>query len=183
MGGRVNLMPVVLRTVLTNSSPIPGLAISWRKLNKLVLTDVGTFWHQTIYPGHFRPSNRARYKHEPRTPVYLREIKVEHGRGAGRFVDQILSGKTRRFTMAFATVRGTARKVTVRMKAPSHVTRPFIGTFRKKDGTLGRVTRQPDKAGELTTVDRRDREQMEEYAAKRYAHHVAQNAKPTTKIL
>ena len=176
-------MPMILTTRLENNTPIPGLSVSFRKIVKQVLEATGESWHRELFPKHFTHGNRARYKHEKRTRVYLQEIKPEQGSGTGRFVDNVLKGKTRRFTMALATVKGTSRSVRVRMKAPRHVTRPFIGTYRKRDGTLGRITRQPDKAAELTAHDGRDREELSKIAAKHLERIIRENTKPTTTVI
>lgn len=175
---------VILETRLENNSPIPGLAVSFRKIVKLVLIDTGDYWHRHIAPDHFKGGARAEYGHKPRTPVYTSEIKPQEGTGRGRFVDNILSGRTRRFMLALVRITGTSSAVRIRMKVPRHVKRPFIGVFRKRNGMMGKITQQPDKARELVAMSRGDRRRLAEFASQvSLPRHIAENTKPSTKLI
>lgn len=128
-------------------------------------------WHAVILDKHFVSSNRGRYQHEKRTDVYLNFIKKMQGTGVGRFVDQIKTGKSRRFLKAFASVSGTARSVTLTMKPGRYFTNPFVGSFTDpRTGEQKRVTRQPDKVAELTRVHVQDARDLRDFAARKVAN-------------
>lgn len=140
-----------------------GMRGSFSKMVKDTLLETGHYWHRELLPGHFTPSNRARFHHQPRTQVYESEIKKEAGVGQGKYVDNLLKGKSRRFMLAFATVTGSSKGVTVRLKPPAYFAKPYVGPL--PGG--GRITQQPDKPKEIAAVDPRDAESMAKFAAER----------------
>lgn len=139
-----------------------GMAGAFNKALKATLQAAGNYWHRELLPAHFGPANRARFGHAPRTRVYSESIKKREGRGQGRFVDNVLKGKSRRFMQAFATVTGTAKQATVTLKPPAYFANPYVGPL--PGGR--RITQQPDKTVEITAVDQRDAEKVSEFAAK-----------------
>ena len=143
---------------------VSDLKREFGKLRKQLLQDVAAQWHLVILPKHFTASNRSRYQHQPRTSVYLKEIKPETGRGQGRFVDQMLGGKSRRFMMAFHKISGTQTQARLTMSPPPYFANPFIGETTSKDGRKIRVTQQPDKPSEITRLDNQDRDYLRRFA-------------------
>ncbi|MBK8916462.1 MAG: hypothetical protein IPM64_17995 [Phycisphaerales bacterium] len=174
---------MVLRPVIENNSPIPGLAREFARLRKQALRDTAEFWHEKLLRPHFGPSNRARFGHEAREPFYLQEIKRGLGRGQGKFVDDILTGRSMRFMLAFFTITGTSNAATLTMKPPGYFKNPFEGTFRAADGSTKRISGQPDKAAEVTTVDSRDAQSLSEFHAKRLEALIHAARRTSTKQL
>ena len=143
-----------------------------RGIAKQTLHETATHWHEEILQRHFRPSARARYQHEPRTKGYLRRKRRE-GVGKGRYIDLIFSGKSRRYLMAFATITGSGRQQTIRMKPPWYFVIPFKGHLTDQAGLYKNrnpdkpASRQPDKPAELTRVHSGDTMDLREFGAKR----------------
>jgi hypothetical protein len=177
---------IILRTEIRNSSPIPGLGRGFARIRKQALRDVATFWHDELLPSHFGPSNRSRYQHEPREAFYLQIIKKQQGRGQGKYVDDVFSGKSMRFMMAFFQVTGTQNAMTVTMRPPGYFANPFEGTYTDpKTGKQKRISGQPDKPREVTTVDARDNDALAKFHAERLETLIAEDAarRATTKTL
>lgn len=134
------------------------------KLQKQLMHDIGEFWHLHIMPQHFAPNNKFAYRLQNRNEIYLKEIKKEEGQGIGKNTLLNLTGKSRRFAMAFAKISGTKTRHTVTLNTPPYFARPFKGTFISKSGEKKKITKQPDKPAEVTQVNFRDRNRMIRYA-------------------
>lgn len=165
---------IVLNIKVEDSSPLASMKRELAKIKREVMGEVGNEFVRSHLLPHFGPQNRARFAHDRRNRVYASKIKTKKGQGAGRFVDDVLSGASKRQAQATVRVTKTQDRATVRCSLPAYFVKPFIGTFvkeeRGKDGTVRRVpkrvTRQPDKVKELTTVDQKDRQELAEYGAK-----------------
>ena len=138
-----------------------------------LMEDVATFWHHRIMPEHFTPDAETRYGYEPRTPGYLKGSKRRYGVGQGKFVANILTGRTVRMMSQFYSIKATSKGATVRMDSPDYFRKPFIGTVRKDDGRVITITHQPDKVAEVTRVNARDFGRIREYAGGRLTQLVA----------
>lgn len=136
------------------------------KLQKQLMHDLGEFWQSEIMPQHFAPNNKFAYRLQKRNDIYLDEIKKEEGQGPGKETLLVLSGKSRRFAMAFYKISGTKTRHTVTLDTPPYFARPFRGTFIGKDGQQKTITQQPDKPGEATQVNFRDRNRMIRFGIK-----------------
>ena len=159
---------IILGIEVQDRAAIRGLSREFRAEKKDVLQDVAGHWHSEILPKHFGAGNRGKYRHEQRNPVYQKEIKPKQGRGQGRFGDLLLSGQSRRFLQAFATISGTAAVATLTMRPPGYFTNPFKGSWTDPEtGKQKRITRQPDKVAELTNQTNDDRRALQVVAEKR----------------
>lgn len=137
-----------------------------------IMRGIATDWHEYVQPRHFTPGNSARYRMERRTDWYRRNSKLSKGRGQGKYVANLLTGKSRRFAMAFAKITATQHKATVTMTLPSYFDRPYAGTRTVRKGRktiVKRITRQPDKPRELTQITRDEDLALAEAGADRYA--------------
>lgn len=145
------------------------------RIHKRMMQDVGEEFASEHIAPHFGPANRTRFKHEKRNDLYANKIKREEGVGQGKYVDNVLSGRTRRQVLTTARVTATKNKATVRATAPTYFTKPFIGSFMKKERQANgkvrmaqkRVTRQPDKLKELEEIDRKDVAELAKFAIRR----------------
>jgi hypothetical protein len=137
------------------------------KLQKQLMAELGAFWHENIMPQHFAANNRFAYRLKSRNDLYLDEIKKEEGQGPGKETLLVLSGKSRRFAMAFVKISGSKTRHTVTMSTPPYFARPFIGTFTTKNGETKQITKQPDKPDEMTQVNGRDRNRMIKFGIQR----------------
>lgn len=162
-------MPALILDIrIENRGLIKGIGRQFRSAQTEVLKDSADFWHHAIFPKHFKGANRSRYGFAPRNRVYESEIKQKKGQGSGRFVDDVLTGKSARWMAAFFKISGTSKRVTVRMFPPTYFTNPFIGEFRDpRTGKARRVTQQPDKPDEVTRFNSEDRHQLREFTAER----------------
>jgi hypothetical protein len=123
---------------------------------------------------HFTPNNETRYHHEPRNPIYKNRIKVKKGEGQGKYVDNILTGRTRRQVLATIKKTVTQFKCVVRATVPAYFAKPFKGTVTRdkadKRGVVRQVTttitRQPDKMRELQEIDRRTVDDLTRFAVR-----------------
>lgn len=159
---------IVLGITVEGGGVIREMGRGFAKARKAGLVKTAEHWHQTMHRPHFGPSNRSRFQHEARTNFYTTITKKIEGRGQGRFVDNILKGLSMRFMQAFYTITGSKDAVTLTMKPPAYFAKPFIGSF-VRDGVTKRITRQPDKPKEVTTVDARDSKALSEFAGKEMA--------------
>lgn len=137
------------------------------KLQKQLMHDLGEFWHDEIMPGHFAPNNKFAYRLALRNEIYLDEIKKEEGQGSGKTTLLLLTGKSRRFAMAIYKISGTKGRHTVTLNTPPYFGNPKIGTFVDKNGQTKQITKQPDKPGEVTQVNFRDRNRMIRFGVER----------------
>jgi hypothetical protein len=158
---------VVLRPVIENNSPIPGIGRKFPRLRKQTLQETAGFWHTKLLKPHFGPGNRSRFHHEPREPFYEQEIKRNLGSGQGKYVDNLLTGRSQRFMQAFFSISGSANAATLTMRPPRYFKFPFEGSFRTQDGETKHVSGQPDKVKEVTAIDERDVRALSEFHAKR----------------
>jgi hypothetical protein len=168
-------MSVILGIKIENKSPLGEMRKELNRIRKEVMKDVGEEFVRYHVKPHFGPSNRARFKHEKRNDVYEKEIKKKKGQGDGKHVDNKLTGRSMRQTLATAKVTSTRDKATVRATVPGYFKKPFVGTFTKtvtdKSGRTRqvqkRVTRQPDKVKELGEMDRKDVDALTKFALRR----------------
>jgi hypothetical protein len=138
-----------------DSSGMRGMTTAWRRIVREVLREVAQHWHAEILDQHFSGRNRTEYRHEPRTRWYLSVWKPRKGSGTGRYADLVLTGRSwRAAKLGRVSVRAGAAVLTMAM--PAYFTTPFVGTIRGP-GRPRRITRQPDKVRELTTISLRDR--------------------------
>lgn len=149
---------IVMGVTITDDI-IRGLGRSYRKSYRAAMLDAVKFYHANIFPRHFNPSNRTRYKLEKRTPFYLQVLKKRDGQGQGRFVDLLLKGTARRRMLYNARIWATdgGNTVTLKMQAPRYFTNPFVGTYTDQNGEQKRITRQPNKVAEVVQVNSEDR--------------------------
>lgn len=136
-------MVVQLKAVIYSN--IKGLGRNLPKIRKEVFQDAGEYWFQKLFPDHFKPQARSEFQHESRTAKYLKSKRFR-GVREGRFIDNILSGKTRRFLQEGPRITATSQGVTVRLDAPLYFRRQSAG--------------QPDKVAEITNVSERHRSLM-----------------------
>lgn len=133
---------------------------------KSLLHDIADFWHKQIFPSHFTPGAETRYGYEPRTEAYKKK-KRRLGRGQGRYVANIFSGKSARWMTSTGTISSTSKTATVHMPAPAYFRNPFIGTIRFASGKSMTIKRQPDKVAEVTRVNDADYRRIEKFASSR----------------
>lgn len=172
-------MSVILGIKVERTAPLGEMRKELAKIRREVMRDVGNRFVSEHLKPHFGPANRQRFKHEKRNDGYLKRIKPDQGVGDGRFVDNVLTGRSKRQVMASAKVVATRDRATVRATVPGYFAKPFIGSFlrfkRDKDGRLKsklkQVTRQPDKVKELGTMDQKDVEALTRYALRRGRTH------------
>jgi hypothetical protein len=166
---------VILNTTIENADSIKGMSRKWPGIIRASLQAVALWWFTNVFPRHFTPGNEVRYHHEPRNPFYKKVIKRMEGEGQGRYVDDLLKGKSLRWMLMSATITGTQHVATLRMKPPAYFTDPKTGRVEKQiqDETydprlnvmgLGRIrtiiiniTRQPDKVREVTQFSATDK--------------------------
>lgn len=143
--------------VVTSDEVITGLGKKWDRARKKAMEEGVKMYHAQIFPKHFFPSNRARYRLQPRTKFYLTKIKPRKGVGPGRFVDLQLKGVSRRRMMAFFTIRRSdgGNTLVLRMQAPTYFTRKLPG--------------QIDKAAEVERVNDEDRMKIRDFVQGRIA--------------
>jgi hypothetical protein len=143
------------------------------RIAKRTLNDAGKFWHEDMLPNHFEAPASAQYNFARRDSKYLelkREGRVSGARGQRSVVDLVLTGKSKRFLEHLATIRGTSKKVTITMKAPSYFTR--------------RVAGQPDKVREVTEFSAKDIRSLKRFIGKRINRLVAKQMKnPSERIV
>lgn len=152
-------MPLIaLNITVTDKSPLRGLGRRWGQIQRASLQAVARHWQATILPKHFTPGNRSRYGLAPRNRLYMQKIKQRKGKGQGKWVDDLLTGQSRRWMQSLSTITGSRNHCTLRMKAPAWFTNPFIGSYRDpKSGKTKTVSQQPDKPAEATAISADDR--------------------------
>lgn len=121
--------------------------------SKQMLQETAAEWHDKFMPRHFTPGNTARYRYAIRGEDYLKR-KQRIGVGQGKYVSLVLSGRSKRAAKFFFKISGTARQATLTMQMPTYFVKPFIGNLPAdpKTGKQRKVTQQPDKVRELTTL-------------------------------
>lgn len=174
---------VILRTQIENRSPIPGLGRGMARLKKENLKATAAHWHDDLLRPHFGPSNRTRFQHEARTTFTKEVTKKRLGVGQGKYVDNVLKGKSLRFMSAFFSITGSQHAATLTMRPPPYFANPFIGSFRDpRTGETRRITDQPDKPREATEVDTRDRDSLSKFAAGDLGERIAKLAQSKTSV-
>jgi hypothetical protein len=157
-------MPLVVLNCELKHRP-RGMGRRYSRVKKEVLKEVAWHWHAKILERHFTPGNSSRYRMATRNKVYREFIKKEQGTGQGRFVDLLLRGQSLRRMRHFSSVTGTQYYATLTMNTPTYFTRPFIGTFTDPNtGRVKRVSRQPDKPGEVKQISNDDRAMLTRFA-------------------
>jgi len=152
-----------------------SIKILKRELNRIkreTMREVAQEFLDRHVAPHFGPANRQRYAHQRRRPVYRSEIKPREGRGQGKFVDNVLSGQSRRRALSLAKITATSNGAKLRLKLPPYFAKPFIGSFVGKDGKRKRITQQPDKVKELKTIDARTKSALKQFADKRFLRRI-----------
>lgn len=168
---------VVLNTEIKNAWVIKGIKRKWPQVLRLSMFAIARRWMEVKFPSHFTPGNETRYSHERRNPFYKRVIKIFEGEGQGKYVDDLLKGRSRRQLWTSTTITATQHRSTIRMKAPAYFTDPYIGRIEKEipvknDPSRMRkiiinITRQPDKVRELLEVPAKDKDDLQQYLQKR----------------
>lgn len=157
-------MPLIALKIFTQNVP-KGWGRRFAQIKRETLKQVAWQWHSNILERHFTPGNSSRYRMATRNKLYREVLKKEQGTGQGRFVDLILRGQSLRRMKHFATVTGSQYYATLSMSTPTYFTRPFIGTFTDpKTGRTKRVSRQPDKPGEVKQISNDDRQMLTRFA-------------------
>lgn len=178
---------IVLNIQHLDRSQTRGLSRRFSALVKETMFATAEHWHAQLFPKHFGPRNRSEYQLTPRNPFYLAVIKPKTGEGVGRFRDLVLSGKSQRFLQVLYRVTGSSKRVTVRMTPPPFFTNPFVGSFAVTDKRTGRthvkhISRQPDKADEVTRISEEDKRDLRAFAAADLAARIKQSSPPPTAI-
>lgn len=120
-------------------------ALSKRGFNRVMrsaFAALGDHWHSEILPGHFEPTARAKYKHEPRSEKYLetKDRIFSRGRIRGNArTDNVYSGASQDALTRFRIVKSFPTRLVVEMLGPNHWRINF-------------ARGQINKAAEITTV-------------------------------
>lgn len=145
---------------------LKAISGSVAKGRKELNMEIAQHWHAEIFPSHFTPGAESRYSYEPRTK-WTKRKKLQIGTGQGKYVSDVLRGKSQRMMQQLATASGTAGHVTVKMPAPAYFTHPFIGDFVVGRHKVIPITRQPDKPAEVTRVSAADMTSLRIFANRR----------------
>ncbi|GAB5444380.1 MAG: hypothetical protein Fues2KO_47290 [Fuerstiella sp.] len=168
-------MPLMVLSFKIEDEVTPGL--SKRNLaaaNRTTHRFAGEYWLERIMPRHFHGSTQGRYELEPRNEIYLRIIKPKTGQGAGRYALLQKSGASFRFAQFFSRVTATQHRAVVKINVPAYFATPKTGTI-YEGGRRKEITRQPNKARELTDTTREDARDVDERATEIYAAHFDPN--------
>lgn len=173
---------VILNLRTVDRSVLKQIGLTYARACKATLLDTATYWHREVFPAHFGPINRGKYRYAPRTAVYLQKIKRLHGVGEGKFRIQVLQGKSGRQLRNLVRITATGKQATVRMQAPGYFTNPFVGTWvDHKTGKIKRVTRQPNKPEEIVRKDDFDRQKLRKFSALRLNQLIVQARQATVR--
>ena len=125
-------------------------AKEFRAAAKETLGEAAVYFGEKHLPRRFRRGNKSRYQMESRRRFYMQEIKPEAGVGRGKTVLLSLSGRSERAALLLNRISLTSKSATIAMPMPNYFTNPKIGlVVDPKTGRRSRITRQPDKVGEL----------------------------------
>lgn len=152
---------VILSVEVIDNSGLKLLRGQINQMKKEALQEVAAYFHEELFPSRFTPGNDSRQRHEKRNQVYKDRIKKRFGQGQGKFVDLLLSGKTKRRT-SLRKITGTSSGATLTVETPAYFRRPFVGSFRDSKGRQKRVDHQPDKVAELKQFTPEEIEKMRE---------------------
>jgi len=131
-------MVIQLKSVVL--SKLPRLRKDMTHIRRLAFQNIGEYWHRELLPDHFKPGAHGKFQHATRSEEYLKSKRIR-GIGPGRFLDNIFSGKSRRFLMHGPSIKATGTGVTIRMDSPVY--------FRKT------ITGHPNMSNEVTRVSDR----------------------------
>lgn len=136
-------MVIQLKSVVL--SKLPRLRKDMTQIRRLAFQNIGEYWHRELLPDHFKPGAHSKFQHSKRSEKWLRSKRIR-GIGPGRFLDNIFTGKSRRFLMHGPQIKATGTGVTIRMDAPLYFRNP-------RHKTPG----HPNKPDEVTRVSTRHR--------------------------
>ena len=100
------------------------------------LEEVGKFWHDRLFPGHFRTGAAGKYKYAPRSFKHSERKRKRFGHS----LPLVFTGDLREQVTRMAKISSTAKGARVTLVGPK-----YLYMYRKSYG-------QPDKAAELTAV-------------------------------
>lgn len=166
---------IVLSGKLFDRSGIRGLGRKFPRIQKEAMRSMAEKWVRDYLPGHFTPGNRNRYRFERRNPLYTRKIKPAKGTGQGKYVELLLSGRSRRAIVYLARITATQDRATVLMSPPGYFTNPKTGSYRNARGQQKRISHQPDKVRELLELPQSERDALVQIARKRF-HQLVRDA-------
>ena len=153
--------------VITEDRPPDVSLRAWRReIVKPTNEDIGDYWHEKIFPRHFKPGAAQKYKHSKRTPGYLKKKEALARRGivkrvSGQIQDNVFTGRMRADLKRSRIVRGYPTRVTIKMMGPRYVTMRVY------------KSNQPDKAAELSYITADEEKELAAYGAERLQHHMA----------
>ena len=157
---------IVLDVKLIDTTGLKGGVRAISRIQREALRSTAEFWHQVILARHFSPGAAAGYHHASRSRVYKQIIKPKEGAGPGKYIDLLLKGRSRRAMQYLYTITGSKDRMTLRMQTPGYFTNPYVGTFNDpRTGKTKRITRQPDKVKEVTTIGSGDRQILRDHFA------------------
>jgi len=100
----------------------------WREIGKRIHTELGKLWLEKFLPDHFTPGAAAKYRHQPRTRLYIvkKARRLARGRGnadAQRLgaVDLVFSGRMYRELTQNAQVIAYPGRATIKMVGPYYL--------------------------------------------------------------
>lgn len=155
-----------LNFILIEERPLDVALRAWRRdILKPMHQDIGDYWHDKIFPRHFKPGAAQKYKHAGRTQGYLEKKEKLARRGvvkrvSGQLQDNVFTGRMRADLQRSRIVRGYPTRTTVTMMGPRYVTMRV------------HKSNQPDKARELTTVTSDEETELARYGAERMQHYL-----------
>lgn len=154
-------MPGIIMTCeVLDRTPIKILKRELSRIRREALRELVMWFHEVYVPRRFSPGNDTRYQHAKRNDVYKNRIKRRRGIGQGKYVNNVLTGASRRRAMAFAKATATANQATLRVETPTYFRRPFKGTTRNRKGGITTINNQPDKVAETVFIPRQELEEL-----------------------
>ena len=154
-------MSVQIGAKLTLDQPPDIGKRAWKECTREGNRVMALKWHTEMLPDHFTRGAPAKYKHQPRSPVYLKKKRKNKKALYGGNVDNVYSGDMERQLKKIATVKPFPDRVTLKMVGPRYMTmRVFTGDrsrgFRygknRKQTISKSAGQQPDKVAEVTTI-------------------------------
>jgi len=113
-----------------------AIAAQLKRDTRAELSVIGRQWHRGILPRHFDTAAGARYGYKPRK----RRYQIRKAKSKGHQKPLVWSGRLQKDIRSFASVTGTAKAVSVRMKGPR-----YLYAYRKKQGA-------PNLRAEITAL-------------------------------
>ncbi len=139
---------------------IKGLEKEFKAITKRTMLETGAFWHQTILPRHFTWVAHGEYHHKDRMPKWKKD-KKEIGKGEGKFLDNVMFGRTRRYTKVGPRYTATSNRCRVIFSVPAYTATPGHDA----------PEQHPKPAQELIAHTDRDRTVMAKYYDERLDLH------------